>query len=645
MGKPIAGQNQFPYAVGGFLVDGANINGVTYAKKLYIYKQRSYDTYDLQDTSGNIFRFIKIGYQDVNGKMLNYFDVAEDLVETIPVNTFFLKIQDPARNIFSFVRIYQWHKCITVEGDYVYRTSDIDPRLSGVLINPTVSTITVGNQLSYKSLFFPSSYKDLDGTWYMNSLEGIRDSNSAQIVNTNLNTALVKGNTVGKAVLSFVPKRNDALVTHSIINVVQDAQPVREFVIKSVEPYSTYKSGEEFTVQVVTYPYDAVLTKALDIDIEESWDNQTTTTLISVSDDFKFYTFKSILADLPPPELEEGEEPYEEPDWRQVSVSFTFKMNEPIQYSYVYGDTTIASDYAYNEHYSYPGLQYFTPRGLRPNMTWECEAYVNGPNQTVYPYVSSDPDIATFDHETGILTTHGKTGTVNFTTQYDKVDGSGVGETYVMGIRVREDMYDYIICDPQAVDVIEPGTNMKVTFTGYREGQEPVNIPPRTTSTSANDYSIDADGNVKVSDNARKGVRVYVSPDVTLDYQVIATYNSTGIQPAIRTPDDLVPMVSMESNYSTYYVRYSDTPHVENWENIIVYDRPFACSSYISKFESYDESVIEIIDKDKVTNIQSYAMGGGLYFYVKGLKRGSTELVISSVSNPDINLTLYVVVY
>lgn len=645
MGKPIAGQNQFPYAVGGFLVDGANINGVTYAKKLYIYKQRSYDTYDLQDTSGNIFRFIKIGYQDVNGKMLNYFDVAEDLVETIPVNTFFLKIQDPARNIFSFVRIYQWHKCITVEGDYVFRTADIDPRLSGVLINPTISTIAVGNQLSYKSLFFPSSYKDLDGTWYMNSLDGVRDSNSAQIVNTNLNTALVKGNTVGKAVLSFVPKRNDALVTHSIINVVQDAQPIREFTIKPMEPYSTFKTGDEFTLQVVTYPYDAVLTEALDVDIEESWDNQTTTTLLSVSEDFKYYTFKSVLKDLPPPELEEGEEPYEEPDWRQLNISITFNMKNPIEYSYLYGDVVIASEYAYNEYYSYPGLQYFTPRGLRPNMTWQCESYIAGPNRKVYPYISSDPDIATFDHETGILTTHSKTGTVNFTTQYDKVDGSGVGETYAMGIRVRDDMYDYITCDPQEVDLIEPGASMKVTFTGYREGQDPVNIPSKTRSTSVNDYSIDADGNVKVMDNARKGVRVYVSPDVTLDYQVIATYNSTGIQPVIRTPDDTVPMTTMESNYSTYYVRYSDTPHVENWENIIVYDRPSNCSAYRSKFESYDESVIEIIDKDKVTNIQSYAMGGGLYFYVKGLKRGSTELVMSSVSNPDIKLTLYVVVY
>jgi hypothetical protein len=35
MGKPIAGQDQFPYTVGGFLVDGANINNVRMILMIY----------------------------------------------------------------------------------------------------------------------------------------------------------------------------------------------------------------------------------------------------------------------------------------------------------------------------------------------------------------------------------------------------------------------------------------------------------------------------------------------------------------------------------------------------------------------------------------------------------------------------------
>lgn len=642
MGKPIAGQDQFPYTVGGFLVDGAKINGVTYAKKLYIYKQRSYDRYDLQDVDGNIYRFIRIGYKDTSGNMLNYFDVAENLVQNIPDNTFFLKIQDASRGIFSFVRIYQWHKCITVEGDYVFRTANIDPQLSGVLINPTISTLQVGSSLSYKSLFFPSNYPNLDGSWYMNSLDGLQDDNSAQIISTNMNTASVKGITTGKAVLTFVPKNNDALVTHSVINVVEDTPAIQDLTIKPELTYNYFKSSQEYTLNVVTYPYDAALTEAMDVTIEEAWNNGTTTTLVSVSDDFKSYTFKSVLSDIENNNPEDGEDQI---DYRMENVSFTFKMSTPVEFSYQYYDTYICSDYSYNENYSHPGLVYYPPRGLRKNMTWQCEAEIDGPNQKVYPYISSDNEIATFDYETGIITTYNKTGIVSFSTQYDKLDGSGTGVyDNVLNLTVRDDMYDYISCVPQKVDVINPGDEMQVVFTGYREGQDPVIINSRARN-EAGSYTLDSAGNIKVLNTAPIGGYVYVSPDVTLDQQVIATYNSTGIQPSIRTPGNLLPVTELQCNEQTYYIRYSDNPQIYNWETLMVYPRPFRCSAYEMQFDAYDDTVIEIIDKDQVTETQQYAMGGSIYAYMKGLKRGSTELIISTVADPNIKIKLNVVVY
>lgn len=645
MGKPIAGQNQFPYAVGGFLVDGANINGVTYAKKLYIYKQRSYSIYDLQDTNGNIYRNIRIGYQNTSGEMLNYFDVDEDLVETIPVNTFFLKIQDPARNIFSFVRIYQWHKCITVEGDYVFRTTDIDPRLSGVLINPITSTIELGSTMSYKSLFFPSNYKDVDGTWYMNSLDGVRDSYNAQIVSTDLNTAIVKGQSLGKAVLSFVPKGNDALVTHSIINVVQEVEGVQEFSVQTDKPYTCYLDGSEYVLNVVTYPYDAVLTEPLTVKINEM-DMYSTTELIQVSDDFKSYTFKTTLKEIEH-EYEPGEEPVDEPDYRQSGVEFKFTMNSPIEYEYYYSSVVIASEFMYNSYYAYPGIQYWSPNGLRPNMTWQANSETSGPNTTIYPYVSSDPDIATFDHTTGIITTHNKTGKVSFSTQYDMLDGSGLGDSgSMLNFVVREDVYDSIVCDPQQVDIVNPGEEFKVTLTGYRDGYEPTNIPVRKSIDTAV-YTVSDDGNVKVLDNSPLGRTVYIWPitDVSADIQLLAEYKSIGIKPTVRNNDDLVPMTAMETNYNSYYIRYDEAEHSQNYTNIIVYARPNRCSDYKMDFESYDNTIVEVVDKEYLTDSFIYVMGGSLYFYVKALKRGSTEMVINSVSNPDMKIKIKLIVF
>lgn len=642
MGKPIAGQDQFPYKVGGFLVDGANINGVTYAKKLYIYKQRSYGMYDLQDIDGNIFRFIKIGYQDIDGNMLNYFDVDEDLVKKIPKNTFFLKIQDPSRNIYSFVKIYQWHKCITVEGDYVYRTSDIDPLLSGVLINPTISTIPIGDTLSYKSIFYPSSYKDVDGIWYMNNLNGNKDSTNAEILSSNLNTATVKGLSLGKAVLTFVPNANTSLVSHSIVNVVQDLQTVREFKVVPVLPYINYKNEEEYTLEVVTYPYDAVLFEALDFKITEGFNNSTKTTLVSISDDFKKYTFKTILNPLPP--NPDYPTPDIESDIRMENVSFTASMSSPIEHEYTLSDINICSDTMYSKIYEYPGKYYLPPRGLRPNMVWQCKATINGPNQQIYPYISSDEEIATFDHVSGIITTHNKTGSVSFSTKYDKIDGTGTGDVqYILSLNVREDMYDYINCTPNDVDVVFPGQELTVKFTGYRGDLEPVNIPPYTSPWG--DYTISSDGVVEVFENATLGSTVYVSPNVTLDYQVITPYNTTGIKPTVRNPDNLLPIKSIYSNDYTYYVRLSnDEENIEYQENIIVRPSPYKCSSYIMQFDSYDDTIVEVIDKERLKT-QQYALGGSLYFDFKGLKRGSTEMVISSVSDPSLKITLYLIVY
>ena len=125
MGKPIAGINKNPFDTMGYCVDGAKINNVTYTNSLKIYKQRSVNIYDLQDNDGNVYQFIKLVHKDQNNKDLNYFDNNDVLASTLSNNSFFIKIQDPNRRIFHFIRMFHNRKFITFGGHYIFEPDDL----------------------------------------------------------------------------------------------------------------------------------------------------------------------------------------------------------------------------------------------------------------------------------------------------------------------------------------------------------------------------------------------------------------------------------------------------------------------------------------------------------------------------------------
>lgn len=644
MGKPIAGQNQFPYTIGGFLVDGANINGVTYAKKLYIHKQRSYNTYDLMDVSGNIYRFIKIGYRDTDGNKLNYFDVDEDLVETIPENTFFLKIQDPSRNIFSFVRIYQWHKCITVDGDYVFRTADIDPRLSGVLINPAVSTLQVGSSFTYKSLFYPSNYPDTDGNWYVNAFENNDSTDIISLSSSTLNSANVKANLKGKAILSFVPSSNDTLVSHSIINVVEEDLALEFFEVFPVENYNSYQMGENYTLEVVTYPYDYVLTSPLQVKIMDdySYADITKTELVSVSDDFKKYTFNtSYTGDVSSSDPDTNVDANVDPTQIAKYISFQFTMTDPIEYQFEYSSIGIFGSNYYSYYFNSPSSVIFNlPPKLRPNMTYTAPKSITGPNTQAFPYVSSDDAIATFDVDTGTITTHGKLGTVMFSTQIRLFDGTVQDVPNIMSVQIMDEVYDLITREPAEKVYANRGEEIQYKFVGYREGYEPYNIPVRST-LNAKVYSVSNDGLITVSSTAATGQTVYAWPteNINIDTQLLYIYKSPGTSLIVQDDNADIPMTGMDIT-DTLFLRF-DEPN----GSIMAYPVPRNTTAYQMEFESYDDTVIEIIDEDFLLNNFQYSMGGTLMPYFKPLKRGSTELIIRSVANPDVKASVKIIIY
>lgn len=103
MARAIARHNQFPYAIGGILIDGANINGTTYIKELYIIQQRSDIVYDLVDASGTVYTFVTMTYRGTDSRMLDASEDDATLVTKIPKNTFYAKVFDEDDNLLGFM--------------------------------------------------------------------------------------------------------------------------------------------------------------------------------------------------------------------------------------------------------------------------------------------------------------------------------------------------------------------------------------------------------------------------------------------------------------------------------------------------------------------------------------------------------------
>lgn len=120
MTRPIAGINDYPYGVCGFIVGGALINGFK-IKNVRIYKQRSDVMFDLIDpTSGTIYRKVLITGLDINGLVLDYSKTDDQILNEIPKNTFFVRGYNDAKTIEGFVIRFLLNKTILSSGRTLY---------------------------------------------------------------------------------------------------------------------------------------------------------------------------------------------------------------------------------------------------------------------------------------------------------------------------------------------------------------------------------------------------------------------------------------------------------------------------------------------------------------------------------------------
>ena len=120
MAKPIAGVNDYPYGICGFIVDGAFIQGSKY-KNLRIYKQRSDVMFDLiNPNTGTIYQKLLITGLNINGEILDYSKSNDEILNEIPKNTFFVRGYNEAKSIEGFAIRFLLNKIILSSGRTLY---------------------------------------------------------------------------------------------------------------------------------------------------------------------------------------------------------------------------------------------------------------------------------------------------------------------------------------------------------------------------------------------------------------------------------------------------------------------------------------------------------------------------------------------
>ncbi|MCU6292796.1 hypothetical protein [Escherichia coli] len=641
MGKPIAGQDQFPFTIGGYLVDGANIKGTTYVKSLYIYKQRSSDLYDLMDSNGTIYRFIRIVGYGQDGNRLNYFTPAEEIVPNLATNTFFIKVQDAERNIFSFVRLYQLNKIITFDGDYIFRKIDKDRYLSGVLIQPSLTTLQVGKTSSLHCVFYPNDYYDTDGTWYINDHSDINPeipSKYAKIIEYNKNEVSIEGTSVGMSILSFVPKNNKSIISHSLINIVNENVDIEYMVAERSSPFFNHYIGNEWTIQIVTYPYDATIQYPLEIVIDAEVDPYmkiATTELVGVSENNKIYTFKSTLE----PDLEYYIDYYPQ---------ITFTMNEPYKFSALFENKICLSGWErYCEKITSPGKLFSIDEYVRPNTTKTLKYWLmNDYDQHMYPIRSTDDEIATIDVTTGILRTYDKRGTVSFYTNYTDITTGAISQDeYLVGkLTVTDDVYDLIEVEPSNIQYMFPNQSQQFTLTGYREGYP--NTSFNVNVSMLNNYATSSNNIVTINENTSNNSRFKIVSDFNGNYKNFSSiYSNQTPSIIVKTnPNDLTPIQSIDvSENEILSIRMAEENEIDDYK-VSFYPKPNYCVNYELEIVSYDNTIIEIYDKENaLKNGLNYY--GNIMLYITPKSPGSTEIVVRSVHYPDVQQSVKVVVY
>lgn len=229
MAKPIAGINDYPYGVCGYVVDGVHLRDGTTMKSLRIYKQRSDVMYDLIDPkTNNIYQKVLITGQDKNGAILDYNKSNDEILSVIPKNTFFIRGYNDLHTREGFVVRFLLNKVILSTGRTLYDmytpTCEIPlPNIENIILDPIqVNDTSISGSISSSS--GPINPDGMivkitlpDGTEYETTVDG----------SGNFTFSPVQIDSTGEAVVTITsPNYNDAQVTVPVLADDEDSDYV-----------------------------------------------------------------------------------------------------------------------------------------------------------------------------------------------------------------------------------------------------------------------------------------------------------------------------------------------------------------------------------------------------------------------------------
>lgn len=155
MAKPIAGTNDYPYGVCGFMVSGALLKNGTKLKNMRIYKQRSIHMFDLIDPiSKKVYQKVQLTGYNTSNRVLDYSLSDDNLLDMIPKNSFFVRGYNDSLSEQGFVIRFLSNKIVLSDGTYLYNMYTPEcaipiPDLGTIIVNTvTVDSTTVSGSVS-----------------------------------------------------------------------------------------------------------------------------------------------------------------------------------------------------------------------------------------------------------------------------------------------------------------------------------------------------------------------------------------------------------------------------------------------------------------------------------------------------------------
>lgn len=168
MARPIAGINDYPYGECGFIVDGALLKNGVKLKDLRIYKQRSIHTFDLIDPrTETIYQKVQITGFDTGYHVLDYDMSDDELLNVIPINSFFVRGYDSTVTQRGFVIRFLYNKVVLSDGSQAYLFDMYTPECS--IPMPDLGTIIV-NTVTVNSTTVTGSISALSGSLNENGM-------------------------------------------------------------------------------------------------------------------------------------------------------------------------------------------------------------------------------------------------------------------------------------------------------------------------------------------------------------------------------------------------------------------------------------------------------------------------------------------